>query len=1858
MSILSVMGIRRWCCIALCSAVWTFQLFPQSVTKYTRTPISVEYQSIVGGSIGPRGDNAATDVQLPFKFAFAGADYTVVRICTNGWLELGSSEYQQSESVTGDNHALFTAAPPNNVLAPWWDDLNVGEGVIKYKTTGSMPSRVFTVEWNGVYSNPNPATTRVITFQAALFEADGTIEFRYGPRSGIPSVLEHASIGLADAAGTGFMDGSTGDTLAPGRTSLGTDADWPMNGLRFTPQPLIRVVYPNGGEVLSTGFAVPVSWYSQSVSRVKYEYTTNGGTTWIVPSQGPTSAAARSITWTTPATSSEQMRVRIRDYDNSSIVDESDGLFTVLLPPRITVSPNTITETMNWGERREKPVTVENRGGAWLFWRLTGWEATIAGRKIGIVHPESSQILTNALRLRGADVRELPLPIPADAMENVRSLDILIFDDGIGQCSDVFVRDTLREIVSQGTSILLQGDDPATFGKLDSLLAGTGLALARAERRSSHTFLAPQHILAHPVTNGLDTIVSAECETYCVVEPPAQAVVADGQHAYMGAGVLGAGRIFVMGNELTRDDLIGEPGTRQFVTQVVDWLAGVRGFVTLSSSGGLVQGGGSQPLTVALADSVLRAGTWRDAALIASNDPSNSLLKLAVTVTVIAKPEIDVDTVLNFGSCIAGFGRLCTLTVHSAGGAALAVVQITMSDARFSVEQSGFSLPPQSAKLLPVSFNPGPLDTGWFSAQMTIISNDSDESVTTVGLQARGQFPPRLSVGVDTLEMLVVRGDSAGRTLTIANTGRGDLHFTLIPRPPVDPYGPAANPPQGLNRRSGSSPDALRSADPAGPRGKNLSPAGLKSAMSAGNQANRQLGRAPNSGESRVPRRVETSGILPGITAACFIVRGDGWSFCRIDLSDPGTLMSSIPMEGSIYAGDVGGMGDFYFIDRDRNHLLRIGLAGGGPEDIGPSLPMDGGSWTGMSYDATTGKMFASCTDGSQSMLYTIDLETGRPAPIGEITNAPVIITIAVSPDGRLYGVDIVSDVLLRIDASTGEGTVVGGIGFDANFAQASDFDPATGTYYLAAFNDDADRAELRVGNLDSGRTTLVGVLPAGSDVTAFGILDRFETEPRAGTIGPGDSMNINVKAKVNGALVCRLLGEIAISGDDPERAGNPVLVPLRANVASERRISLSTDTVNFGSQYTGFGMTETLMVRNAGSGMLSIQDVRFNSPVFFADQTVFPVSGCGVVPLVLTYLAGDAGSFAGTLTIVSDDPQHPEIRIPVVGRSSYPPSVRTSEDSLEVSMSDMDTCARNFMLFNDGRGDLVFHLSVDFPRGGDPPRAEERSPSSQNRNAEGSPLNATHVTRHGGPDSAGYTWMDSDEPGSPRFDWTDISFVGIELTESDWRRTGSFSALDEGYCAVRFPFRFYGADADTVFFSTNGFLSVLPVTVNAWTPQYLPSPGLPNGVVAGLWQDLDLERGGRVLYYEDVANGRLIVQYDSVALYGYEGHYTFQFLLTNGGEIAMQYLDVMSGQPSAVSVGIENQSGSDGLQVVYYDSYLHDRLSLRFIPKQTPIDLSVLNGILSPGDSAGISLRAEIGDFSAGTTGLVLQVSTNDPGHPRLSIPIAVRAQGITPQPGWNLVSLPWDTKSRMRSELFPTSGSRAFTYKGTYVVRESISAGAGYWLKFASSAIPGIAGSARVKDTLHLAAGWNMIGSIAVPVPVSTIGSEPGGAVTSAFFGYGGSYVVSQTIEPGKGYWVRLNAPATLILSANPGAAELSSIRIVPGEELPPDPPQDGEVPLNPPREIPTAFSLEQNYPNPFNPSTHFEFRIAKVEFVTLGIYNLLGQEVATLVNEAKTPGVYGVRWDARSLPSGVYFYRLRAGAFVDTKKFVLMR
>ncbi len=255
-----------------------------------------------------------------------------------------------------------------------------------------------------------------------------------------------------------------------------------------------------------------------------------------------------------------------------------------------------------------------------------------------------------------------------------------------------------------------------------------------------------------------------------------------------------------------------------------------------------------------------------------------------------------------------------------------------------------------------------------------------------------------------------------------------------------------------------------------------------------------------------------------------------------------------------------------------------------------------------------------------------------------------------------------------------------------------------------------------------------------------------------------------------------------------------------------------------------------------------------------------------------------------------------------------------------------------------------------------------------------------------------------------------------------------------------------------------------------------------------------------------------------------------------------------------------------------------------------------------------------------------------------------------------WNLISVPVLVSDYRRSTLFSSSISSAFAYNGSsYVMTETLANKKGYWLKFGSSENVNLTGVARTIDTINVIRGWNLVGSISTPIAVTSITSMPPGLTSSNFYQYNRGYYATDTIKPGKGYWVYVTGNGALLLGTATTSSK-SRIRIISISALPPNPPDGTQS--NERGSQPEYFGLEQNYPNPFNPTTTISYTLPGNSYVTIKVYNTLGEEVAVLVHEMQEGGYKSVTFDASNLPNGVYYYKLTAGTLVDVKKFVLMK
>lgn len=167
-------------------------------------------------------------------------------------------------------------------------------------------------------------------------------------------------------------------------------------------------------------------------------------------------------------------------------------------------------------------------------------------------------------------------------------------------------------------------------------------------------------------------------------------------------------------------------------------------------------------------------------------------------------------------------------------------------------------------------------------------------------------------------------------------------------------------------------------------------------------------------------------------------------------------------------------------------------------------------------------------------------------------------------------------------------------------------------------------------------------------------------------------------------------------------------------------------------------------------------------------------------------------------------------------------------------------------------------------------------------------------------------------------------------------------------------------------------------------------------------------------------------------------------------------------------------------------------------------------------------------------------------------------------------------------------------------------------------------------------------------------------GGAITGSFFNTGGIY------DPTADSWAATTTANTPTTRGFHSAIITDSKMILWGGRNSSSSLFTGGIYSNPPiigitktsSAVPAAYSISQNYPNPFNPTTNIKFEIPKASFVTIKVYDVLGNLVSTLANEKLTTGVYTAAWDASNFPSGVYFYKITAGDFNQTIKMMLVK
>jgi hypothetical protein len=262
-------------------------------------------------------------------------------------------------------------------------------------------------------------------------------------------------------------------------------------------------------------------------------------------------------------------------------------------------------------------------------------------------------------------------------------------------------------------------------------------------------------------------------------------------------------------------------------------------------------------------------------------------------------------------------------------------------------------------------------------------------------------------------------------------------------------------------------------------------------------------------------------------------------------------------------------------------------------------------------------------------------------------------------------------------------------------------------------------------------------------------------------------------------------------------------------------------------------------------------------------------------------------------------------------------------------------------------------------------------------------------ISGSGGPDMFGYTWIDSDEPGGPTYEWIDISGYGTPVTLDDDNWVGPIP--------MEFNFPFYENSYSEIFISSNGFFTFGSGHSDI-TNTTIPNSSEPNNLLSIWWDDLNPSSGGDVYYFYDGDNNVFIISFVDVPNYHYSGggtgSLTFQAILYSSGKVLFQYEVMEPGSDydglEGATVGIENAGGTDGLQVVYNAAYMHDYLAIKFSAARW-LSVEPDAGWIEPFSSDTVDVMFDATELEDGDYCGQVTISSNDPDTPTLEIPVTL---------------------------------------------------------------------------------------------------------------------------------------------------------------------------------------------------------------------------------------------------------------------------
>jgi hypothetical protein len=571
-------------------------------------------------------------------------------------------------------------------------------------------------------------------------------------------------------------------------------------------------------------------------------------------------------------------------------------------------------------------------------------------------------------------------------------------------------------------------------------------------------------------------------------------------------------------------------------------------------------------------------------------------------------------------------------------------------------------------------------DTEYFFA-VRAVDDNGNTSLSSGSASATTGAPPELALSPGALDVTLEPFATNETQLTISNDGTSALAVDLRvdyraeDQPPAQPefssttdfergdresrFGPAPDATGGLSSAGGALPDVIGDA-----RGYGV------------DAISRQFSSLPLD----APREIVPLSTQPpqGFSAA--------------------GVVGPVPTDAYAFVGTA-----LYQIDVPTGAFSKI-------DDV--PAASSGSGFSGMAFDPADSTYYGVTVAESGAELYTLAITDSSVSAtsVGTVDEVPGAIALAVGGDGALYTYGINNDQLVRLDKETAEGTVIGSIGFDANFAQGMAYDEVSGRLYMAAFNDAASQGELRVVDTETGGTALVGTLGRGGVNMGWfattvpeeaGYLEIASDT----TVAPGSSVTLDAAFDADGLVRGDYNAEVILTSNDPDDSPTDVPVTMKVRGGTPD-VALGADALDFDTIVEGDSTTRELTVRNEGNLALDVTDFSTGSDAFLVEE--IPGDSLSVPPfdsttVRVTFAPPSDGAFSETLTLATSDPDDGTVDVPLSGDAIPAPGLAVAPDSLGATLTAGEAVTRSLTIENTGESELTVDLRAAYYEGARP---------------------------------------------------------------------------------------------------------------------------------------------------------------------------------------------------------------------------------------------------------------------------------------------------------------------------------------------------------------------------------------------------------------------------------------------------------------------------------------------------------------------------------------------------------------------------